>query len=108
MIFCCTGIFMQAADALRLTLSAPLIGNLSQKLGQLLTYVGYGCLVYAAFSFHDPEIPLSPAAKCVLSLTSLSLALIAAIKYVNLYPIVLDVEDDGDDGSSVVGSSAGE
>ena len=99
MLLAASGIFLSTLDALEIRVTSPQLGNLSEQVGLISTYIGLAALVYAVFFVRDETILLSAAAKCILSLTGLSMGLLAAVKYIQYSPIEWDEDEDSDDES---------
>lgn len=65
-----TGVYLLTLDMVTIRIYSFSMGNLSQKLGQPLLYLGYGVIIYGAIFMRNPDVPLSSAAQCLLILAS--------------------------------------
>jgi hypothetical protein len=74
-------IYLQALSTLDIKISSEVCGNLSDTLGTLFAYVGYGGIVYGALYARDMDKPLSVAAQCIIALTSLVFVLRIIVVY---------------------------
>lgn len=80
-IMATVGVIVQAVDVLDCRISSDAFGNLSEKLGMLAVYVGYGGILYGLFTVRRPEVPLSTAAQCITMLTCLVCVMQLLVKF---------------------------
>merc|ERR1712048_389371 len=76
------GIFLLALDACTIRLYSDVFGNLSQKVGTVVTVAGYLILLWGIFSVRDEYHDMSPPAKAVSALGLLVVGCFVAVKLI--------------------------
>merc|ERR1711871_704171 len=54
---------------------------ISEKLGMLISYLGFSIIVWGAFTVKDPSVPLSAAGRSLIALSTLVFILVLFMKY---------------------------
>jgi len=72
-------IYLQAMDFLDITIKSEILGNLSQHIGMLCSFVAWAGMIYGVIYARDPARPLSLAAQCIMAMVTLVFVLQALI-----------------------------
>lgn len=95
-MLCVVGIYLQGLDAFDIRLESNVLGDMSNWFGQLAIYIGFGIIVYGATAMRNPDVPISMACQTLISLSLLTFALQALIKFLQMK------------GPELLGSAVGE